>query len=89
MIREWIEEIVKDVVQVYFHEHRRMRHTDLFCEVCGCSLVKFVKGEPVIKENNITDFDGKTIFTRGHYIYYPHYCLVHAPKKDDNEESQS
>ena len=53
------------------------------CEKCGCLLSDPIKGGGVIKQKPECRGAG---FGVGYvvsvdYIYYPHYCKIHAPKK--------
>jgi hypothetical protein len=55
------------------------------CEVCGCLVnpAKIVKGKAeimVVHDLKLgTNFCGKK-----DVIYYPYYCLIHAPKKEEH-----
>lgn len=48
----------------------------LFCEICGCSLTRYIKGEPEIRKH---EYD--ILCQKMDEIYYPCYCLIHAPEK--------
>lgn len=52
------------------------------CEKCGCVVASPIKGEGVIKQKPIT-FLGRMTSIHSEmvdYVYYPHYCITHAPK---------
>lgn len=61
------------------------------CEVCGCMVnkTKAIKGAGIIKDNSRRGepYMRPVYVAMGlapmnaQYIYYPHYCKAHAPKK--------